>query len=474
MIATSMISFVSKLRVATFACCLAGCLAVAAPAAAERMPEDYHGRRTPGEVTHLFRYAPVDGRPGAIKSGWRVKWTVIEPLSPDGKRLDHEYGEAAILELTSVEFMRGTAAGTEGAWLKVLSNLALSELYTFYNELPKSHEGPAVGPPQQEVLDVQQDPYDFVHFEDRDEVVRLGFISSNPASNAEVLSEDGVVVKEIRDDGIRAVWARDGPPKSLDAPEPIRAIRGEVMTLWALLKAGNYYYVIEYGFVDDGTVRARFGASGNNYYLHHVGSNSAVHQHFGCWRMSFAAEPSAAASVLQNVVQRDRARARVVRRPFNNGREGGETWDAETFGSLEMALSADAQAPAAYVLVPRRAGSGRAKHPMTAKDFWITVQEPQNAGRRKMNEVRNAYRSEKDTSERRCSDVPSAVARTPESLRNRPLVIWHQSAFLHIPRKEDFGATAADPHAALTAWTGFDLVPRNIWDTTPFIRPPLQ
>jgi Cu2+-containing amine oxidase len=111
---------------------------------------------------------------------------------------------------------------------------------------------------------------------------------------------------------------------------------------------------------------------------------------------------------------------------------------------------------------------------MTAKDFWITVQEPQSALRRRMNENRNAYRSEKGMSERRCSDVPSAVSRYQENLRNRPLVVWHQSAFLHVPRKEDFGTTAADPHAALTAWRGFDLVPRNMWESTPFIRPPPQ
>jgi len=465
---------VSKLRVAVLACGLAVSVTAILPATAERSLDGHHGRRTPGEITHLFKYAPIDGRPGGAKSGWRIKWTVIEPLASDGKRVDHEYGEAAVLELTSVEFMRGTNTGAEGAWLKVLSNLALSELYTFYNDFPKAHEGPAVGPPQQEVLDIQQDPYDFAHFEDREELARLGFSPLNSTSNAEVLGADGVVVKEVRDDGVRAIWARDGPPKSINDPEPIRAVRGEVLTLWALLKAGNYYYIIEYNFVDDGTIRVRFGASGNNYYLHHVGSNSAVHQHFACWRMVFAAGTSTTANMLRNVVQRDRTRARVVRRPFNNGREGGEVWDSDTFGSLEMVLSADVQPPIAYVLVPRRTGSGRAKHPMTAKDFWITVQEPQNANRRRMNENRNAYRSEKDMSERRCTDVPGAVSRYQESLRNRPLVIWHQSAFLHVPRKEDFGATAAAPHAALTAWAGFDLVPRNIWETTPFIRPPSQ
>ena len=458
----------SKLWAAMVACGVLGAMAGVEPATAERAIEGFYARRTPGEVSHLFRYPPGDPRAGAVKSGWRIAWTVIEPLPPDGKRIDHEYGEAAILELTSVAFMRGADDGAEGAWLPVLSNLALSELYTFYNAMPKKEEGPAVGPIQQEVLDMQHDAYTFAHFIDRDDLARLGFAPL--ASSAEVLGEDGVVVKEVRDDGIRAVFFSKNDPQSAHVSEPVKAVRGETLVLWALLKAGNYYYVVEYSFVDDGTIRVRVGASGNNYYLHQVGSNSAVHQHFACWRMAFADGGATDVHILENVVAADRKRAQVVRRPFNKGREGGETWNAERFGALEVLLSPGVLPPPAYVLVPRRSGSGRAKHALTSKDFWVTVQEPQAPGRREANLARNSTRSTPDSSERRCADVPAVVASHAESLRDRPLVVWHQAAFLHIPRKEDFGATHHDPHAALTAWMGFDLAPRNVWERTPFLE----
>ena len=63
-----------------------------------------------------------------------------------------------------------------------------------------------------------------------------------------------------------------------------------------------------------------------------------------------------------------------------------------------------------------------------------------------------------------------------ESLAGHRKVVWHKSAYNHIPRYEDLGFGAnnsfdADQGVALTNYTGFDLVPRNLFFKTPTYTP---
>ena len=55
----------------------------------------------------------------------RIRYQILPQLT-------HGYGGAAIWELQSVEFMRGYTEAGEPDWIKVLSNLALVEMYVPY------------------------------------------------------------------------------------------------------------------------------------------------------------------------------------------------------------------------------------------------------------------------------------------------------------------------------------------------------
>src|SRR5207244_899108 len=60
-----------------------------------------------------------------------------------------------------------------------------------------------------------------------------------------------VLIKEIRDRGV--AWTSNRVTR-----------RGEQMLLWATYNPGNYQYIIQYGFRDDGTVTFRMGSTGYN------------------------------------------------------------------------------------------------------------------------------------------------------------------------------------------------------------------
>ena len=59
-------------------------------------------------------------------------------------------------------------------------------------------------------------------------------------------------------------------------------------------------------------------------------------------------------------------------------------------------------------------------------------------------------------------------------LAGQPLALWVSAALHHVPRTEDFGADgyAASQGVALAMWTGFDLMPHNLWDKTPLFPLP--
>lgn len=152
------------------------------------------------------------------------------------------------------------------------------------------------------------------------------------------------------------------------------------------------------------------------------------------------------------------AAADLIHRRFANGAEGGELWDAERFTSLMVTSPAmNRHEPASrisYKLVSMRSGSTRTFRPHTQYDFWVSRIPPEHADR-----------------ELRFREVNEYV-RNPEPLEGHPLALWTATALHHIPRTEDFGAAGfnASEGVAIMMWTGFDLMPHNLWDKTPLFE----
>jgi primary-amine oxidase len=303
-------------------------------------------------------------------------------------------------------------------WIQVLGDARLSEMFVPYHS----------GSPR--FWDVS---YNF-------SLVEVGKDEAGPFGR--VLGAPPTVVQETRDRGI--AW--------FDGTKGAR--RGQTMVLWGCLNAANYRYVIEYGFVDDGTVTFRVGSTGRNY-----GSREFEgHMHNGLWRVDVNLDDAAANSVyvMEHIEPdgKERGKARTDHRPFNQGREGYEDWDAHKFTMLSVISEKKKNVrgkPWSYDVMTPRMGNARHygpdKEECTQHDFWVTKNRP---------------------GEIYYQNLPKYVGKS-ENIVNTDVVLWLSTPGHHEPRSEDGemkdkgGFTGATP----IMWCGFDLRPRNLWDRSP-------
>jgi primary-amine oxidase len=220
---------------------------------------------------------------------------------------------------------------------------------------------------------------------------------------------------------------------------------------------GNYNYIPHYTFRDDGTIQVRMGATGQNFGGHYT----TGHMHHGCWRIDL--------NVVDNnntvkVVRRQepipnfkgKDAAREVEEEFNGGVEGSLDWVDKEFTHLRILSNRkNAHGHAmGYELLPLiRPGTPRHFYPneeFSRHDFWVTP-----------------YRWD----EQYYKQLPNFVTQK-RPINNTDVVVWYQAPMLHIPRDEDgiFPMKSNRPErqgVAITMWNGFDLRPRNLFDSTP-------
>jgi hypothetical protein len=276
------------------------------------------------------------------------------------------------------------------------------------------------------------------------------------------------VYKEVHYDGLR--WLRDD-----GGIKPDRGRRGEKMLIWAVFYADNYRYIIEYGFSDDGRITCRLGATARNL----DDAQKVAHLHVGCWmfqpdlgdpdRPDLGGPDKNVVQLVSRVPKNPGAKDgkfRVDVRPFGTppgtakgqpALEGSADWAAEEFTTLRIESTArkngnNKPQPTAYDVVPLRYGSVRDfpdDFQFANKDFWVT-REIANPVYVKFPEYVRA-------------------ARTIDQTR---VIVGHNSALLHVPRAEDLGPDGKlnRPYVALTAWAGFMLRPRNLFDSTPLFK----
>lgn len=334
---------------------------------------------------------------GAMRTAWKVKW-----LTANG------FG----LVVEGAWFKKGP---TE-PWFQVVGDARLSEMFVPYHS----------GSPR--FWDVS---YNF-------SLIPLTKDDAGPAGS--LVGAPALVCREIRDRGI--AW--------VDSVKGSR--RGQTMLLWSCLNAANYRYLIEYGFQDDGTITFRVGSTGRNY-----GSREFEgHMHNGLWRVDVNLDGPEYNSVY--VMEHnepggaDRSTANTIHRPFNQGREGHEDWNALKFTMLSVrhAVKKNARGqPLAYDFVTPRMGNARhygSQEECTHHDFWATKQRPGEIYYQKL---------------------PKYVEKR-EPILNTDVVVWLSTAGHHEPRSED-GAMQKGSFIGVTPvmWTGFDMKPRNLWDRSP-------
>jgi primary-amine oxidase len=319
-----------------------------------------------------------------------------------------DHGPAKGLYLTSAWFKSGPSK----PWVQVVNSAGLAELFVPY----------ASGSPR--FLDLSTFNFDLVQATPAD-AGACGILLGQPAK----------VVKEVRDKGI--LWKDD---------QKVR--RGEVMMLWGTLDAANYNYIIQYGFHDDGTIEFRTGATAVNL----PSKPEEAHVHNAIWRLDLDLNGSTGDTV--QLVRHNEPLGSLSWTddvlPFDGGTEGSADWVAPEFITLRVtdATLKNARGRAtSYDLQPLPRGIARHAESYMRHDFWAT-----------------SY----NAAEAAFTMVETYVA-NDQPVTNADIVLWYVSPVLHMARSEDGQKVGAVwQGVALAMWGGFDLRPRDLFDTTPF------
>ena len=266
--------------------------------------------------------------------------------------------------------------------------------------------------------------------------------SQSPPSNTS--PPRPVLIKEIRDRGV--AWTGNG-----------YLHRGEELLLRGVIDTGNYEYIVQYGFRDDGTVTFRMGSTAYNNPQNSYWAYQA-HMHDALWYVDINLGHSDHNSVrVMQHLEPDPANSPkgaidpMPMQPFNNGFEGFADWKAEEFTGLNIidTLTMNARGHnISYDLMPLRAGTARHDESFTKHDFWVTPSHP--------------WEFDYDT-------LPAYILDN-EAITDTDIVIWYMSSNHHLPRDEDQEFDAQGnwkSGVAQVMWSGFDLQPRNLMDDAP-------
>jgi hypothetical protein len=276
---------------------------------------------------------------------------------------------------------------------------------------------------------------------------------SGPLVPSPIVGQTGsrrVLVKEIRDRGV--IWTTDR-----------RTRRGEEMLLWGTYDAGNYEFVIQYGFRDDGTVTFRLGSTGYNSPTRPF----EAHMHNALWQVDVNLATDAAGPernkvwVMKHVEPASSFSATDSMSSFNNGLEGFADWNDKEFTHLNISNTVAKNSQGhniSYDLMPMRTGSARHAEDFSQHDFWVTLTKPGET------EFRYGFEG--------WNSAP--YVNPPEQIADKDVTLWYISSNHHLPRDEDheYGQPIRLTGVALLMWSGFDLHPRNLFDDTPLHTPP--
>jgi primary-amine oxidase len=265
--------------------------------------------------------------------------------------------------------------------------------------------------------------------------------AADPKDDArQIIGVDKLICKEVRD---YLAWMN-----ALGRSDADTLVRyGQEVVYFSVLRAGNYAYIMEWTFRDDGTILARAGSTGPK-----AGDVPLEgHMHNFTWRLDIDLNGASANSAyftrhLENLTPPSTATDNQELIPM----EASFVWDPEQFNTLQIrdaTLKNANMRPTSYELLPMRTGTARHSEPWTKADFWVTQYNPAQLLAVAPNES---------------SSLPDYIL-PPKSTMNKDLVMWYTGSEHHEnnSRDEDFNTVPV-------LWTGFELDPQNLFDKTPF------
>jgi hypothetical protein len=304
------------------------------------------------------------------------------------------------------------------------------------------------------------------------------------------------IVREISEKGLlwmapKLVMGSDGKPGF----QGHEILRGHKLTLWAVVDAWNYRYILSYAFHDDGSIDFRAGATGTNF----PGSERIAHTHNVLWRLNLRItnQPRGGATnvnVMRHISDK-RVRGPLTNdwpriaevwedrmEPFNKGIEGSDVFNPLEFTGLHVhsaTLRNRLNNASGYMIMPSYRGLPRHREPFLRKDFWVTrYKDPATTRTFPEDDVRCLENIEVYVAlAGKASISKDLPCREPyinnESIQNTETTVWLMSTLLHTFRDEDGAFTPARTFwgTASTMWTGFDMKPHNLFDSAPLYPP---
>lgn len=259
-----------------------------------------------------------------------------------------------------------------------------------------------------------------------------------PASAGGTLVSPNVCV-ERRDRGV--MW-RDGFAQN--------ARRGEEIIVWGALDAANYSYIQSYAFRDDGTVVGRVGATGQNF-----GGSMEGHAHNAVWRLDIDLGGTSNRVDVRRHVESAGPNSTGSTNITTLNNAAKIDWKPQEFTTLGIgntALKNGRGIPSGYHLLPIiESGLSRHSEPFTQADFWVTKY---------------------DATFQTASELPAYIAQN-SLVKDRDLIVWLKNSALHHPRTED-GVTVNGQWIGTThtMWSGFMMMPHDVFDCAPFYQQP--
>ena len=245
--------------------------------------------------------------------------------------------------------------------------------------------------------------------------------------------------------------------------------RGMEMAIWSIWDTGNYDYIIEYTFRDDGQISFRAGATGWN---NNVIGEDVAHTHDILWRIHMGLGTGLNTPYLWTHNETSLF-ANDAETLFNFGFEEAADLDPLLYATVVIEDSQTLngrQHPIGYELQPLRIGTGRHYangEEWSLHDVWITRHSAGEDAITFGNWVPPSVYLNGNGSN-------NFGIYNHESIQNQDLVLWYGTSAHHEPHDEDQATgDATDGHRGITLihWSGFDLVPHNLFDTNPLGGP---
>jgi primary-amine oxidase len=241
---------------------------------------------------------------------------------------------------------------------------------------------------------------------------------------------------------------------------------GKMLVLWSAYELGDYTYLVQWRFRDDGCLMPQVGLTGRLAHFGGDGRTSSevgadqrapahMHNLFFCLDLDVDGTKNVVEEFEFRPTSPSRAEAHTRWKRIE--KECGRELDPASFRSWRVVNPASKNRngqPRSYELVPGGTGVFRGiRHdpddprvnrlePFTQADLWVT-----------------RYRADEVLSQRSLrTTLPRAVG--GESVDNEDVVLWYMMSVHHQPRSEDWPAMPAD-------WHGFKLVPRDFLDRSP-------